>query len=59
MQTYQVRVPFEGYSRGYIIYEVEAESEREALRYPTDGLEINRDIVRDDTEKFPEDAEIY
>lgn len=53
MNSYQVRVPYSGYSRGYKVFEVSAASKEEALdkirdaRYDT---EIAIEAVRDDTE---------
>lgn len=48
--VFKVRVEWSGYSRGYSVYEVEAGTEEEAKEIYTEGNEIARVTVRDDTE---------
>lgn len=52
MPKYSIHTDWFGYSRGYAIYEVEAESKEEAEDKFTDGEAylIDRGITRDDTE---------
>ena len=54
LKTYEVTVDFSGYSRGYEVIEVEAESEEAAEEAAEDnwydGREILHKIVRDDRE---------
>lgn len=59
MAMFKVEVPFSGYSRGYKIYTVEAESAVEAIEKVSDGAYIDEDIcvVRDDTDTDWCDAE--
>ncbi|AUR93176.1 coil containing protein [Vibrio phage 1.184.A._10N.286.49.A5] len=49
-KKYQVRVEWSGYSRGYSVYEVEAESEDEAKEICYEGDKLEHVVVRDDTE---------
>ena len=49
-KTFKVRVEWSGYSRGYSVYEVEADSKEEALENYYEGNQIEREVVRDDTE---------
>lgn len=49
-KKFKVQVEWSGYSRGYSVYEVEAESEEEALECYYEGNQIERNVVRDDTE---------
>lgn len=55
---YLVKVPYQGYSRGDDIYEVEAKSEAHAEELVKNygGEFIERDICRDDTEKDMDNA---
>lgn len=59
-KTFQVNVPYSGYSRGYIIYEVDAASAEEALEAVKDGAgaEVDMVVIRDDTDKDWCDAEV-
>ena len=50
-KKFKVQVEWSGYSRGYSVYEVEAESEEEALECYYEGNQIERNVVRDDTEE--------
>jgi hypothetical protein len=56
MNKYKVRVEWSGYSRGYTIYEVEAETEEDAISNYDYGIEFDKVVVRDDTER--EEGEI-
>ena len=47
---YVVKVSWSGYSRGYATYEVYADDEDEAKKYYYEGVEVERVVVRDDTE---------
>lgn len=49
-KKFKVQVEWSGYSRGYSVYEVEAENEEEALECYYEGNQIERNVVRDDTE---------
>lgn len=49
-KKFKVQVEWSGYSRGYSVYEVEAESEEEALECYYEGNQIECNVVRDDTE---------
>lgn len=49
-KMFQVQVEWSGYSRGYSVYEVEAENEEEALECYYEGNQLERCVVRDDTE---------
>lgn len=49
--TYIVDVEFAGYSRGISSYKIKASSEEEARDIYYEGIQINRETVRDDTEK--------
>jgi hypothetical protein len=49
-KTFKVQVEWSGYSRGYSVYEVEAESEEQAKEMYYEGNRIEREVVRDDTE---------
>ena len=49
-QTYDVETEWSGYSRGYSVHRVEAESEQEAKENWWDGKRIAHETVRDDTE---------
>lgn len=59
MKKYKVAVNWSGYSRGYSVYEIEAESEEEAIENCWDGERIEHEVVRDDTEKEWSEAEIF
>lgn len=50
MPKYHVDVEWSGYSRGTATYEVEAESEADAIENWWDGKEIKRTVIRDDTD---------
>ncbi len=47
---FKVRVEWSGYSHGYSIYEVEADSEDEAIENWCEGIKIESTTVRDDIE---------
>lgn len=51
MKKYHVEVDWSGYSRGYSVYEVYADSAEEAEDMYYEGERIEHDVVRDDTEK--------
>ncbi len=51
MKKFKVKFDWSGYSRGYAVYEVEAETEEEAKETFYEGKEIERVVVRDDTER--------
>jgi len=51
MKKFIVDLEFSGYSRGTVSYEVEAETAEEAEENWWKGKEIDRDIIRDDTDK--------
>jgi len=59
MGKYTGQIEWSGYSRGTMVVEVEADSEEEAIdrikNYDWD-YEVQRDTVRDDTEKFPDEV---
>lgn len=57
-KIYRVQVPYSGYSRGYVTYEVEAESEEEAVKDAGYGREVFDNIVRDDRDFEWDDAEV-
>lgn len=59
MAKFKVEVPFSGYSRGYKVYTVEADSASEAIEKASDWDYIDEDIcvVRDDTDTDWNDAE--
>lgn len=61
MSKYRAQIEWSGYSRGYMTVEVEAESPEEALElvhsYEWD-TEVDRGVVRDDTEKHTDDVSI-
>lgn len=50
MKTYDVQVEWSGYSRGYSVYRVEAESEEKAREFWYEGERRVHETVRDDTE---------
>ena len=50
MAKFEVAVEWAGYSRGVKVLEVEAETEAEARKNFRSGKEIERTIMRDDTE---------
>jgi hypothetical protein len=50
MKKFQVTKHWCGYSRGYTIYEVEAETLVDATELYYDGKQIEHVVVRDDTE---------
>jgi hypothetical protein len=50
MKKFEVTTNWAGYSRGYAVYEVEAENEEAAKSLWYEGLEIERETIRDDTE---------
>jgi hypothetical protein len=50
MKTYDVEVQWSGYSRGYTVYRVKAESAEAANDTFWDGEQIAHETVRDDTE---------
>ena len=50
-KTFTVRVEWSGYSRGYSVYEVEASSEQEAKECYYEGIKVQHEVVRDDTER--------
>lgn len=50
MPKFQVHVEWAGYSRGVKVMEVEAASEAEARENFWAGREVERTVVRDDTE---------
>ena len=58
MNKYRVELEWSGYSRGYAIYEVEAESEEAAIKDYWQGVEVERDTIRDDTESEVHSAEL-
>ncbi len=47
---YKVKIGWAGYSRGSSVYEVEADSEEEAIENWWIGEKISNVVVRDDTE---------
>ena len=49
-KKFKVQVEWSGYSRGYSIYEVEAENEDHAKEIYYEGKKIEHETVRDDTE---------
>ena len=48
---YKIELDWSGYSRGFSVYEVEAESEDEARESWYEGKRTHHEVVRDDTEK--------
>lgn len=59
MKTFNVYVPFSGYVGGYYIVAVEAESEEEAIKNARyDGVTIDENIIRDDTDTHWNDASV-
>lgn len=50
MNKYKVQINYQGYVRGYKTIEVEADSEEEAKENWDAGVELENEIVRDDTE---------
>ncbi len=52
-ELYEVEVSWAGYSRGTAIYQIEADSEEDAMENYDVGECINRYTVRDDTESEP------
>lgn len=58
MPNYKIAVPYSGYSRGYVIYLVEAESEAEAVENVMySGQELYDSVTRDDRDFEYDDAE--
>ena len=58
MPNYKITVPYSGYSRGYVIYLVEAESEAEAVENVMySGQELYDSVTRDDRDFEYDDAE--
>ncbi len=57
MSKYIIKVPYEGYSRGYMVSTVEAESLEEAIENVRDGYGEYLDPIRDDTTKEWNEAE--
>ena len=51
MPKFEVSVEWSGYSRGYSVFEVEAEDAEEAKEIWYDGKKVHHEIHRDDTEK--------
>ena len=51
MSVYSVSVDVCGYSRGYEVWEVEAESEEDARKFFYSGKLIEDDTLRDDRER--------
>lgn len=49
MKEYTVIKEYSGYVRGYTTYTVLAQSEEEALENWYSGIEVDNNIVRDDT----------
>ena len=58
MEYYKIAVPYEGYSRGDAIFEVEADSEKDAIRRIKnyEGHCSYLDPIRDDTTKDLDEA---
>lgn len=59
MNTYHIRVPFSGYSRGYHLLEIEAETPEEAMAEAENDLEYHRlhtHTVHDNTKTNFDDA---
>ena len=50
MPKFEVTVEWSGYSRGTAVWEVEAENEADARESFWAGREVNRTVIRDDTE---------
>ena len=50
MAKFEVHVEWAGYSRGVKVLEVEAETEADARENFWNGKEIDRTVIRDDTE---------
>ena len=58
MSNYKITVPYSGFSRGYVTYLVEAESEAEAVENVMySGQEIMENVVRDDRDFDFDEAE--
>ena len=58
MPDYKITVPYSGYSRGYVTYLVEAESEAEAVENVMySGQELYDSVTRDDRDFEYDDAE--
>tara|TARA_R110002074_G_scaffold42653_2_gene112010 strand:- start:602 stop:787 length:186 start_codon:yes stop_codon:yes gene_type:complete len=58
MPDYKIKVPYSGYSRGYVTYLVEAESEAEAVENVMySGRELHDSVTRDDRTFEYDDAE--
>jgi len=51
MAKFLVSVEWSGYSRGYSVYEVEAECAKEAEDNYYSGVQTEHEVIRDDTEK--------
>ena len=58
MPLYNVIVNWQGYSRGETIYQVEADSEEDAMDNYYSGVEVDHFTVRDDTEKEVSEARL-
>lgn len=58
MSKYIVQVDWSGHCRGVSEYEVEADSEEEAMENWWKGKEINSYTIRDDTDKEATSAEL-
>ena len=50
MPEYIVEGEFSGYSRGVVVFKIKADSEEDAREYWYEGIEVGRQVVRDDTE---------
>lgn len=57
MKKFRVKFDWSGYSRGYSVYEVEAETAEEAKETFYDGKKVEHEVVRDDTERDDMEAE--
>ena len=55
-QEFDVRVEWQGYSRGFSTYRVKAASAEEAVELYTNGEEVERVVTRDDTDKTATEA---
>ena len=58
MSKYLVTEEWAGYSRGYALYEIEADSEEDARKNYWKGTEIERETIRDDSEGEAEKVEL-
>ena len=58
-ESFLIKVPYEGYSRGYLVITVEAESLEEALENAINGYDDYLEPIRDDTSKRWDEAEEY